>query len=158
MPGVTGLEILNAATSECLRARVILLSDSAGDSELVTAAAWGAHGVITLDVTPEMLIQYLRQVALGQLLPLAFLAPEQRPDKRRGTRTLLTDRERDIIQLVSEGLLNKEVGRRLDLSEGTIKVHLHRIYRTLAINNRTALAVSTVFRHSKNWLFSRSDL
>ena len=156
MPGVAGLEILTAGTSESLRTRVILLTESVEDRELVIAAAWGAHGVITLDATPEMLVQFLRQVAACRLLPLAVLASEHRLENHR-TRTLLTERQRQIIGLVSEGLSNKEVARRLDLSEGTIKVHLHRIYHKLAINNRTALAVSAVFRHAKDWLFSRSD-
>ena len=52
----------------------------------------------------------------------------------------LTERERQITYLVSEGLSNKELGRQLNISEGTIKVHLHHIYKKLSINNRTALA------------------
>ena len=52
----------------------------------------------------------------------------------------LTSRERQIIlTLVADGLSNKGVGRRLNLSEGTVKVHLHNIYRKLAVNKRTAL-------------------
>ena len=54
---------------------------------------------------------------------------------------LLTERERQIILVLSEGITNKEIGRRLGLTEGTVKVHLHRIYQKLAIHNRTALAV-----------------
>ena len=53
--------------------------------------------------------------------------------------TALTARERQIMDLVCEGQSNKEVGRKLDLSEGTVKVHLHHIYQKLAIRNRTAL-------------------
>jgi two-component system nitrate/nitrite response regulator NarL len=53
----------------------------------------------------------------------------------------LTKREHQIIQVLAEGITNKEIGRRLGLTEGTVKVHLHRIYRKLGIANRTALAV-----------------
>jgi DNA-binding NarL/FixJ family response regulator len=53
----------------------------------------------------------------------------------------LTTRERQIILVVSEGVTNKEIGRRLRMAEGTVKVHLHHIYRKLGIANRTALAV-----------------
>jgi len=52
-----------------------------------------------------------------------------------------TERECQIILVLSEGITNKEIGRRLRLTEGTVKVHLHRIYRKLGIANRTALAV-----------------
>ena len=61
-------------------------------------------------------------------------------------RLVLTRRERQIAELVSEGLPNKEIGRRLGLSAGTIRVHLHRVYQKLAINNRTALAALTLGR------------
>jgi two-component system nitrate/nitrite response regulator NarL len=54
--------------------------------------------------------------------------------------TVLTDREQQIVSLVSEGLSNKEIGRRLNISHGTIRVHLHNIYQKLEIRNRTVLA------------------
>ena len=50
----------------------------------------------------------------------------------------LTPREREIVDLISLGLSNKEVGRQLDLQEGTVKVHLHNIYTKLEVSNRTA--------------------
>ena len=51
----------------------------------------------------------------------------------------LTQREREIVDLISRGLSNKEVGRQLNLQEGTIKVHLHSMYTKLEVPNRTAL-------------------
>ena len=56
----------------------------------------------------------------------------------------LTVRERDVILLVSEGLSNKEIGRRLDIREGTVKTHLHNIYQKVGIANRTALAAFAI--------------
>lgn len=53
----------------------------------------------------------------------------------------LTTRERQIMLVLAEGLTNKEIARRLRLTEGTVKVHLHNIYQKLGISNRTALAV-----------------
>jgi DNA-binding NarL/FixJ family response regulator len=58
--------------------------------------------------------------------------------------TTLTTRERQIVGLVSKGLSNREVASRLNLSEGTIKAHLHNIYQKLAISNRTALTALAV--------------
>ena len=58
--------------------------------------------------------------------------------------TVLTDRERQIMSLVSEGLSNKEIGRRLNIADGTIKVHLHHIYQKLEISNRTVLAALAI--------------
>ena len=53
----------------------------------------------------------------------------------------LTTRERQIVRIMAEGLTNKEMALRLGLAAGTVKVHLHRIYRKLGIANRTALAI-----------------
>jgi DNA-binding NarL/FixJ family response regulator len=53
----------------------------------------------------------------------------------------LTTRERQIVLVLTEGVSNREIGRRLRVAEGTVKVHLHHIYRKLGIANRTALAV-----------------
>ena len=53
----------------------------------------------------------------------------------------LTTRERQIMLVLAEGLTNKEIARRLRLTEGTVKVHLHNIYQKLGISNRTALAI-----------------
>lgn len=58
--------------------------------------------------------------------------------------TLLTDRERQIMSLVSEGLSNKKIGRRLNIADNTIKVHLHHIYQKLEISNRTVLAALAI--------------
>jgi two-component system, NarL family, nitrate/nitrite response regulator NarL len=139
MPGVTGLEILAAATSERRCTRVVLLTEFIGDRELVTAAARGGYGVVTMEATSEMLVHFLRQIAAGRLFPLALLDAEHRHEQGCA-RAVLTERERQVIRLVSQGLRNKEIAGRLHLSVGTIKVHLHRIYQKLAINNRTALA------------------
>ena len=85
----------------------------------------------------------LRKVALGvRLLPPVVPHPDhhRHPASRAGQMTALTDREREIMRFVSAGLSNKEVARQLNVSLGTIKVHLHHIYEKLAIRNRTALA------------------
>ena len=62
-------------------------------------------------------------------------------DRANAERTSQTPREREIIDLVSLGLSNKEVGRQLDVQEGTVKVHLHNIYTKIGVSNRTALAL-----------------
>jgi DNA-binding NarL/FixJ family response regulator len=70
-----------------------------------------------------------------------FEALRQIPKLRARAHDSLTTRERQIILVLSEGLTNKEIARRLWLTEGTVKVHLHNIYQKLGISNRTALAV-----------------
>jgi len=70
-----------------------------------------------------------------------FEALRQIPKLGATAHDSLTTRERQIVLVLSEGLTNKEIARRLRLTEGTVKIHLHNIYQKLGISNRTALAV-----------------
>ena len=148
IPGVTESEILSIVNSEKLSTRLVFFTASDEDCELVMAAAADGYSVITKTAAPEVLLQSLRDVATGQrLLPL--LSPEQTVSREQSAiaenaLTTLTDRERQIMRLVSEGLSNKEIGRRLSITDGTIKVHLHHIFQKLEITNRTVLAALAI--------------
>ena len=147
MRGLTGLEILSIVNSEGFSTRVVFFSASVEDSELVNLAAAGAYGVILKDAALEFLVKSLQQVADGQrLFPLLSSDQVSREQSAvwENALTELTDREHQIMCLVSEGLSNKEIGRRLNISDGTIKVHLHHIYEKLEISNRTALAALAI--------------
>jgi DNA-binding NarL/FixJ family response regulator len=147
MPGLTGLEILRIVKFEGISTRVVFFTASAEASELVESAAADAYGVILKDTALECLVKSLQQVADGKrLFPL--LPPDQvsraQSAVRENALTALTDREHQIMRLVCKGLSNKEIGRRLNISDGTIKVHLHHIYEKLEIRNRTALAALAI--------------
>jgi two-component system nitrate/nitrite response regulator NarL len=147
MPGLTGMEVLATANAENLPTRLVFFTASVEEQDLVLSAAAGAYGVIMKDVTPEILVKSLQQVADGQrVLPLP--SPDQMSSEQRAVvgnaLTVLTDRERQIVRLVSKGLSNKEIARRLKISEGTIKVHLHHVYQKLGISNRTVLAALAI--------------
>jgi two-component system, NarL family, nitrate/nitrite response regulator NarL len=84
-------------------------------------------------------------------------APQENPMSLRHEKTKklrnrphrpLTTRERQIMLVLSEGMTNKEIGQRLRLTEGTVKVHLHHIYPKLGIVNRTTLAVPARTTHA----------
>jgi two-component system nitrate/nitrite response regulator NarL len=150
LPGLTGLEILAIANSENLSTRLVFFTASVEDRELIVSAAAGAYAVILKDVALEILVQSLRQVADGQRL-LPQLPSDQAVSREKRNiavtetaLTVLTDRERQIMRLVSGGLSNKEIGRRLNITDGTIKVHLHNIFQKLEISNRTVLAALVI--------------
>jgi DNA-binding NarL/FixJ family response regulator len=152
MPGVSGLEILSIVNSENLSTRLVFLTASDEDSERVMSAAADGCSVVPKDVTPEALMQSLRQIAEGQR-PLPH-SSEQVPSPGQSAATgnaltMLTDRERQIMRLVSEGLPNKEIGRRLNIADGTIKVHLHNIFQKLEISNRTELAALAILGNDR---------
>jgi len=126
-------EILAVISSEGLPTRIVLFT-ALEKPELRLFHAVGVHAVVRKDADPQSLLQTLRQVASGQKVL------QQPGGDAEKAITALTDRERQILRLVSEGLSNKEMGRRLKITDGTIKVHLHHIFEKLQVSNRTALA------------------
>jgi two-component system, NarL family, nitrate/nitrite response regulator NarL len=150
MAGLTGLEILSLADSENLSTRLVFFTGSVEERELVMSTAADGYSVIQKDVAPELLVQSLRQIADGhRLLPLPpseQAASREQSAITENALTALTERERQIMRLVSEGLSNKEIGRRLNIADGTIKVHLHNIFQKLEISNRTVLAALAILQ------------
>jgi len=149
MPGKSGLEVLTAIAAEGAATKVILLTATATDSQIVGAIARGVSGIILKDTAVHDLISCVREVAAGRtwLPPEIVGAALERETGREVQRDLfesLTDREREVMRLVAEGLSNKDVARQLNISEGTIKIHLHKIYEKLGIRNRTALAAVAI--------------
>jgi DNA-binding NarL/FixJ family response regulator len=142
MPGLSGLEFLSIVNSEGFSTRVVFFTASIEDSELAKSAAAGAYGVILKDAAPEFLVKSLQQVVVGQRFPPPSSYQVSREES--AITAALTNREHQVMRLVSEGLSNKEIGRRLNLCDGTIKVHLHHIYEKLEISNRTALAALAI--------------
>jgi DNA-binding NarL/FixJ family response regulator len=145
---LSGFQVLAAVKTEAILTQVVFLSSSATATDAARAFIMGASGVLPKDSAPRSLLRWLRQVMSGQqLVPLAVRNAEHRNAQRSRMHSkpeelviALTARERQIMEFVSTGLSNREVGERLHISEGTIKVHLHHIFQKLSIRNRTALA------------------
>jgi DNA-binding NarL/FixJ family response regulator len=146
MPGVSGLDVLASIAADGLATKVVLLTATASEGQLLRAIAGGVQGIVLKEAALTELVRCIRVIAEGrQWLPSALVdAALENETRRRSTSRLLTIREREISLLVAEGLSNKEVGRRLELSEGTVKIHLHNIYQKLHVSNRTTLAALAI--------------
>src|SRR5215469_11667329 len=117
-----GINVLASAISEGSQTRIVLLAPA--ELRSIFAVTEGAYGIVPRDVLPEVLIRDLRQVAAGRRLSIRASPPgEARTTTDTSGKALvgLTKRERQIVKLVSAGLPNKEVGRQLNLTAGTIK-------------------------------------
>jgi len=134
MPDRIGLEMLAIASIENLSTRLVFFYSSVADRESIIAATARAYSVILTDVAPKILVG-----AIAAINPFTKSTDGKFPVVDANVLTALTQREREIMDLVSEGLSNKAIARRLNISDGTIKVHLHHIYQKLEINNRTVL-------------------
>jgi len=146
MPGLTGIEVLEAAEKEGSRTRIVFLTASATDENITEAVRGGAWAIMLKDSAPEDLARCIKAVAAGERwLAPELVAPALRREAERREDvakidSLVTPREREIATLVAAGLSNKEIARRLDISEGTVKIHLHNVYNKVGVANRTSLA------------------
>ena len=146
MPGLTGLQVLQHVEDEGLRTRIVFLTASATDEQILKAVTHGAWAIMLKDAAADSLVNCLENVAMGKRwLPPELVSPALSREAERRTEsehfdTVLTAREREISILVADGLSNKEIARRTNISEGTVKIHLHNAYQKLGLSNRTSLA------------------
>lgn len=147
MPVKDGLEVLRELRSEQFPVRAVLLTAALDKSEALDAIRLGVRGIVLKEMAPELLIQCLRKVHAGEewlekrsvgLVMDKLLRDEARKQEAAG---LLTPREMELVRQVACGFSNREIAGRLHISEGTVKVHLHRIYEKLAVKSRVGLTL-----------------
>jgi two-component system nitrate/nitrite response regulator NarL len=148
MPGLNGLDVLAAVNAEERPTHVLFLATAVTEAQIMDAVSGGARGIVFKNSTPEEIARSVRKVAAGRYQFPKDLAEAMRKRhvKRSRPLQLLTPRELEVARLVVKGLSNKEIGRQIHLSEGTVKIHLHNIYKKLGVSNRTALAAMIASR------------
>ena len=137
MPGVGGIEATRRIAAEAPGVQVVVLTSFMDRERIVEALSAGAIGYLLKDAEPEELIRGIHTAARGEspLDPRAartMLGAQRAPDPL----DVLTDREREVLVLVAEGLPNKQIGRRLEISEKTVKAHLTSIFRAIGVTDR----------------------
>jgi DNA-binding NarL/FixJ family response regulator len=144
MPSANGLTVLQSIRQHGLSTRVVVLAASATEHEIYGIVSAGADGLLFKDAAPTTLHQCLSTIARGgNWIPeeaVAVAAREgQHLSEKRAELSLLTPRERDLVRLVAIGRTNKDIAHELELTEGTVKVHLNNIFRKLKLSSRTDL-------------------
>ena len=127
MPGMNGLETLDKLREKSLSGRIVVFSVSNHEEDVVTALKRGADGYLLKDMEPEDLLKALHQAAAGEMVLSEALTPVLvclRANRATTERDVnqLTPRERDILKLIAQGLPNKMIARRPDITESTVKV------------------------------------
>lgn len=148
MPRKGGLAVLRELQAEAgLSTRAVILTASLGDQDVLEAIRLGARGLVLKDMASNLLVQCVRTVhAGGQWLEPRTIAPAlenltRREAEARAAARILTPRELEITRMVARGLSNKEIARKLDITEGTVKVHLHNVYEKIGVTSRVALTL-----------------
>ena len=152
MPEMNGIEALKKLREESISSRIIMFTVSDHEDDVVAALRAGADGYLLKDMEPEDMIKQLHQAAVGKMVIsdrlttlLAQALRSQKPQQAsRPDFDSLTPREKDILRLIAEGLSNKMIGRKLDISDGTVKVHVKHLLKKLNLRSRVEVAVWAV--------------
>ncbi len=143
MPGLSGLDAIQAIRQRNPEARLVVLTTFEGDEEIYRALRAGARGYLLKDASLEELLDCIRAVhAGGSWLPPKVAAKLA----NRLTSSDLSRRELEVLNLMVGGKSNKEIGEILQITEGTVKVHVNHILDKLGVNGRTAASIAAVER------------
>ena len=141
MPGMDGVEATRRILAGEGDAEVLVLTSFSDSERIVAALDAGAVGYLLKDSDPDELLAGVRAVHRGES-PLHPRAARQRLAARQGPPTArLTAREREVLGLVRQGLANKQVARRLGISERTVKAHLTSAFAAIGVQDRTQAAL-----------------
>jgi two-component system nitrate/nitrite response regulator NarL len=147
MQGMDGLETLRAMRNADIVSRIIMLTVSDSDEDVVCAITYGADGYLLKDMEPEKILEKLKEAALGKMVISEKLthvlagAIRGGSDKKSNVLAKLTSREHEILKLIAKGMSNKLIARELDISDGTVKVHVKHVLKKLELNSRVEAAV-----------------
>ena len=147
LPDRDGLELINELKNSSLEVKIVVLTATMDDEQTIDALRFGVKGVVLKSMPSHLLVQCLQKVAAGGLwmekesIGQAFEKMLHREAGMRRLATILTPRETEVMRCVATGLSNNQIAEKLIVSEGTIKIHVHNIYRKLGINNRVDLTL-----------------
>ncbi|HSX52287.1 MAG TPA: two-component system response regulator NarL [Cellvibrio sp.] len=147
MQGMDGLETLRHLRDEGVTSRIVMLTVSDADEDVLSTISAGADGYLLKDMEPEdMLVQIERALsgkmvlseAVTQILATAIRNPTTKDAVGSDS---LTQRELEILKLIAKGMSNKVIARELDISDGTVKVHVKHLLKKLHLRSRVEAAV-----------------
>jgi two-component system nitrate/nitrite response regulator NarP len=142
LPDGSGLDVLRRLSRSRARPRVILLTAGMDEAQLLAAAELDPEGMVLKTSDPNLLTECMEAVVAGR----RWIDPEivertRRAQERAASAPPLTRRERELVELVRQGLRNRDIAAELGVTEGTVKVYLHAIFDKFRVENRTELAL-----------------
>jgi DNA-binding NarL/FixJ family response regulator len=146
MPGMDGVEATRLILGQQLGSEVVVLTSFSDSARIVAALDAGAVGYLLKDADPDDVIAGVRAVSRGESpihpkVARQLLSSRTEPAAAPAVAAALTPREVEVLGLVRAGLANKQIGRRLGISERTVKAHLTSVFATIGVVDRTQAAL-----------------
>jgi DNA-binding NarL/FixJ family response regulator len=142
MPGMDGVEATRKIVDEGLEGEVVVLTSYSDSARIVAALDAGAIGYLLKDADPEDVLDGVRAVSRGESPIHPRVARELLTARGSTTAKIeLTPREAEVLGLVRDGLANKQIARRLGISERTVKAHLTSVFQRVGVADRTQAAL-----------------
>lgn len=143
MPQANGVEVLNAIREEWEQAKIIILTTYDGDEDIYRALQAGAKAYMLKGISRSELLSTIRAVHSGR----KRIPPEVAVKlAERMSASELTNRELEVLQLIVSGMSNKEIGKKLSITEGTVKAHVNGVLGKLGVADRTKAATEAIRR------------
>ena len=142
LPDASGLDVLRRLSRSRSKPAVILLTAGMDEAQLLAAAELEPQGMVLKTSDPGLLLQSMDAVVAGGRWVDPEIAERTRQAQvRAASAPPLTRRERELVELVRQGLRNRDIAAELGVTEGTVKVYLHAIFDKFHVENRTELAM-----------------
>jgi DNA-binding NarL/FixJ family response regulator len=155
MPRVDGVEATRRITEQAPQVQIVVLTTYADDESVMAALRAGARGYLTKDASSDEIQRAIRDAARGRtrldhavqerLVELVTARPAAPGAASIAPDAPLTDRETEVLRLMADGLANRDIARRLFVTEATVKTHVNNIFGKLGVGDRAA-AVAWAFR------------
>ncbi len=146
MPGMDGVAATRAIAATGRGPRVVVVTTYDTDSDILRAVEAGATGYLLKDTPRQQMADAVRAAARGETVLAPPVAAKLITRMRGAPGDVLTPRELEVIELVGAGLTNADIGRRLYISEATVKTHLLRVFAKLGVDDRTAAVTTAMAR------------
>ncbi|MEU3648127.1 response regulator transcription factor [Lentzea sp. NPDC034063] len=144
MPGTDGVAAIRELAKRGVPSRVLVLTTYDTDSHVLPAIEAGATGYLLKEAPREELVRAVEAAARGQAVLSPTVATRLLGQVRKPAPAPLSQRELEVLELIAQGATNREAGKRLFISETTVKTHLLHVYAKLGVNDRAA-AVAAAF-------------
>jgi len=141
LPGMSGIDCIKTVKEKCPGTQFMMFTVYENDDKVLQAMQAGATGYLLKRTKPEQILEGIKELNQGGSPMSSNIARKLLNiflhEKKAAKQDVLSDRENEVLQLLADGLLYKEIADRLYIGHGTVRQHLHNIYEKLHVHNRT---------------------